>query len=59
MLEEEIRIVPADAVAQRVELAISCAGVEQLLGHHEEARACSRRRWRASRTRRRAKPPGC
>jgi ATP/maltotriose-dependent transcriptional regulator MalT len=38
-LEECIQIAPADAVAQRIELAGACAGVEQLLGRHEDAQA--------------------
>jgi DNA-binding CsgD family transcriptional regulator len=36
-LVESIRLVPADSVALRVRLTTACAGVEHLLGHHEQA----------------------
>ncbi len=36
-LEEILRIIPPDAVAQRVEVAAWCARVEHLLGLHEQA----------------------
>jgi ATP/maltotriose-dependent transcriptional regulator MalT len=38
-LEEELRLLAPDAVAQRVALVSAVAAVEQLLGRHEEARA--------------------
>jgi ATP/maltotriose-dependent transcriptional regulator MalT len=36
-LLDSIRLVPADAVAMGVRLTTACAGVEHLLGHHEQA----------------------
>ena len=36
-LLESIALAPAEAVALRVQLATTCAGVERLLGRHEEA----------------------
>jgi DNA-binding NarL/FixJ family response regulator/tetratricopeptide (TPR) repeat protein len=36
---EAIALVPAGAVAQQVELARACAGIEQLLGRHSDAQA--------------------
>ena len=38
-LLESIALVPADAVALRVRLTTACAGVEHLLGRHEQAHA--------------------
>jgi ATP/maltotriose-dependent transcriptional regulator MalT len=38
-LLESIGLVPADAVALRVRLTTACAGVEHLLGRHEQAHA--------------------
>ena len=38
-LLESIALAPADAVGLRVQLATTCAGVERLLGRHEEAHA--------------------
>ena len=38
-LLESIALMPADAVALRVRLTTACAGVEHLLGRHEEAHA--------------------
>jgi ATP/maltotriose-dependent transcriptional regulator MalT len=38
-LLEALRLAPADDETLRVRLAVSSAGVEQLLGHHAEARA--------------------
>jgi ATP/maltotriose-dependent transcriptional regulator MalT len=38
-LLESIELVPADAVALRVRLTTACAGVEHLLGRHEQAHA--------------------
>jgi DNA-binding CsgD family transcriptional regulator len=38
-LIEGMRIVPADAAALRVRLTVACAGVERLLGRHQEAHA--------------------
>jgi ATP/maltotriose-dependent transcriptional regulator MalT len=38
-LLESIGLVPADAVALRVRLTTACAGVEHLLGQHEQAHA--------------------
>ncbi len=39
-LLESIGLVPTEAVALRVRLTTACAGVEHLLGRHEEAHAC-------------------
>ena len=39
MLLESIGIVPEDADALRVRLVVACAGVEHLLGRHEQAHA--------------------
>jgi ATP/maltotriose-dependent transcriptional regulator MalT len=36
-LLETIRLVPGDALALRVKLTVACAGVEHLLGRHEDA----------------------
>ncbi len=36
-LLDSIRLVPSEAVALRVRLTTACAGVEHLLGHHEQA----------------------
>jgi predicted ATPase/DNA-binding CsgD family transcriptional regulator len=36
-LLESIALVPDDSVALRVQLTTACAGVEHLLGHHEQA----------------------
>ena len=38
-LLESIELVPAESVALRVRLTTACAGVEHLLGRHEEAHA--------------------
>jgi hypothetical protein len=38
-LIESLRLLPADAVAQRVQLTTACAGLEQLLGRHHAAHA--------------------
>jgi ATP/maltotriose-dependent transcriptional regulator MalT len=38
-LLESIALVPAEAVGLRVQLTTTCAGVERLLGRHEEAHA--------------------
>ena len=38
-LLESVALVPADAVALRVRLTTACAGVEHLLGRHEQAHA--------------------
>ena len=38
-LLESVDLVPADAVALRVRLTTACAGVEHLLGRHEQAHA--------------------
>ena len=38
-LLESIALVPADSVALRVRLTTACAGVEHLLGRHEQAHA--------------------
>jgi DNA-binding NarL/FixJ family response regulator len=38
-LLESIALAPADAVGLRVQLTTTCAGVERLLGRHEEAHA--------------------
>ena len=38
-LLESIGLVPAESVSLRVRLTTACAGVEHLLGHHEEAHA--------------------
>jgi predicted ATPase/DNA-binding CsgD family transcriptional regulator len=38
-LMEGLRIAPADAAAQRVHLTATCAGIENMLGRHDEAHA--------------------
>ena len=38
-LLESLALVPADSAALRVRLTSACAGVEHLLGHHDQAHA--------------------